>query len=150
MSLNQYITFTQQPQIRSAFAWLWPLPPFLSIRLKFRKNVYAFVYFGTHLRTFSAAMYTFASLKYILCQPPAEICGWRVFQKCVPALLLQTGLWRGFCIEMSRPKLKKATHFYSFLLIFNHFSSFLLIFEMGRFFEMLSLHWSAEPNHRFL
>jgi len=38
------------------------------------------------------------------------------------------------------PKLKKATHFYSFLLILTHFSSFLLIFEMGSFFEMLNIH----------
>ena len=37
--------------------------------------------------------------------------------------------------EMSRPKLKKATHFYSFLLIFNHFPSFLLIFEMREGFN---------------
>ena len=140
MSLSPFTAFTQQPQICSAFARLWHLSPFFSILLKFRKNVYAFVCFGTNLRTFRAAMYTFASLKGILCQPAAEICGWKVFQKCVPAPLLQTGLWRRFCIEMSKPKLKKATHLYSFVLIFNHFSSFLLIFELGRFFEMLSLH----------
>jgi len=140
MSLSQYITGTQQSQTRSAFARLCPLPPFFYILLRFRQNVYAFVCFCYLLCTFSAAMYTFVLLKGILCHREADVCRWKVFQKCVPAPLLQTGLWRRFCIEMSKPKLKKATHFYSFLLIFNHFSSFVLIFEMGRFFEMLSLH----------
>jgi len=36
-------------------------------------------------------------------------------------------------LEMSRPQLKKATHFYSFLLIFTHSYPFLLIFVTAIF-----------------
>jgi len=86
MSHSPFIAFTQRPQMRSAFMGFWHLPPFLSILLRFRKNVYAFVYFGTHLRTFSAAMYAFASLNCILCHLGVEVCRW------YPVPLSQVGL----------------------------------------------------------
>jgi len=165
MTLSQFIAFTQQPQIHAAFAGLWSLPPFFSIQMKSGQNVYAFVYFGTHLRTFSRAMYTFASLKCILlssCPGGMQMedfskrvshslitsrtlltTTWNYLQKyyfLLPFIIFWRPLSRRLClneesvfwqrrsIEMSMPKLKKATHFYSFLLISPHSSLFLLIF----------------------
>jgi len=108
MPHNRFTAFTQQPQIRAVFARLWPFPPFYQ---KFRKNVYAFVYFGTHLRTFSAAMYTFASLKCILSKTAYSGRKRSVF---FGKPTLQIGKASSLLLIL--------THFYPFLLIATHWS----------------------------
>jgi len=97
-----------------------------------QQNVYAFVYFGTHLLTFSAAMYTFASLKGILGHPAAEVCRWWIFQKREPGSLsascnlptsVEEILYRNeqARIEKGYPLLLILTHCYSFFINPTHF-----------------------------
>jgi len=53
----------------------------------------------------------------------------------LPTYVYEAGRQSRFAsrLEMSRPQLKKATHFYSFLLIFTHSYPFLLIFCNSNF-----------------